>query len=51
MRNLYIWRALLMIAGLLGAIPACTGSMPRQDSGGAPYDNSDQRPDHGGGGY
>jgi len=31
MRDLYFWRALLVIAGLVGVAAACTDSVPRQD--------------------
>jgi hypothetical protein len=50
MRDLYFWRALLVIAGLVGAVAACTDSVPRQDSGGASHDSSQPRTEHGGGG-
>jgi hypothetical protein len=50
MRNFHSWRALLVIVGTFAAIAACTNTVPRQDSGGAPNDSSQPRPDRGGGG-
>jgi len=51
MLDFRFWRALLLVAGVLGAIVACTNSVPRQDSGGAPYDSSQSNTDRGRGGY
>jgi hypothetical protein len=50
MRNFHSWRAMVVIVGVLAAIAACTNTMPRQDSGGAPNDSSQPRTDRGGGG-
>jgi|HubBroStandDraft_4_1064222.scaffolds.fasta_scaffold3920522_1 hypothetical protein len=50
MITLNSWRVLLVIAGLLGATAACTNSVPRQDTGGAAYDNPQPQTERAGGG-